>query len=74
MPRELLTEAAAGFIFAAALYMCVTAVLGSGKPARIIPAAGLMIPLTVMVGVIAAVAAAAGIWGSKSIFSRHQVC
>ena len=42
MPRELLTEAAAGFIFAAALYMCVTAVLGSGKPARIIPAAGLM--------------------------------
>lgn len=39
-----------------------------------IPAAGLMIPLTVMVGVIAAVAAAAGIWGSKSIFSRHQVC
>lgn len=42
MPRELLTEAAAGFIFAAALYMCVTAVFGSGKPARIIPAAGLM--------------------------------
>lgn len=39
-----------------------------------IPAAGLMIPLTIMVGIIAAVAAAAGIWGSKSIFSRHQVC
>ena len=42
MPHELLTEAAAGFIFAAALYMCLTVILGRGKPARIIPAAGLM--------------------------------
>ena len=42
MPRELLTEAAAGFIFAAALYMCLMVILCRGKPARIIPAAGLM--------------------------------